>query len=120
WHSGLLGDICTTLLILFTTTATTEVHTLSLHDALPILILRTGNPGKTWALNRQRRVECPPAPTPSPIRRLDPGQMGQGLIAGWVDRKSTRLNSSDVETSPAPSRSTPLTPLHTACSPTPV
>jgi len=45
----------------------------------PKIILRTGNPGDTWALNRQRRVECPPAPNPSPIRRLDPGPFGRGL-----------------------------------------
>src|SRR3990170_6377356 len=49
----------------FNDTATTEIYTLSLHDALPIY---------------------PSPPQPSPSRG--------GLGWGWVDRKSTRLNSS--------------------------
>src|SRR5215211_8995662 len=62
-------------LFFFNDTATTEIYTLSLHDALPILSqARTGPPG-----DRSR---------PRPDRR--PGgdhRLGQ-------DRKSTRLNSS--------------------------
>src|SRR5215204_7122229 len=50
----------------FNDTATTEIYTLSLHDALPIAVhlaeFRAGRPGDTFR--------------------------------GWVDRKSTRLNSS--------------------------
>src|SRR3546814_15508388 len=82
-------------LFFFNDTATTEiytyVHTLSLHDALPIFTLR-------------RR----PADLPRPARHLL-GPAGNGQLGGrddwrplgrhWrcrypVDRKSTRLNSS--------------------------
>src|SRR5215475_15572711 len=55
----------------FNDTATTEIYTLSLHDALPISPARspvtTGRPPSRWS--------------------------------GWRDRKSTRLNSSHVKTS---------------------
>src|SRR5436189_2863475 len=55
----------------FNDTATTEIYTLSLHDALPISLLR-------------RRVAA--------ARRLQPRP--RGIHAGAQDRKSTRLNSS--------------------------
>src|SRR5947207_8032877 len=57
----------------FNDTATTEIYTLSLHDALPI---SAENAGELWALRR--------CLFPSP---LGPGRSGR-------DRKSTRLNSS--------------------------
>src|SRR5260221_5095895 len=60
----------------FNDTATTEIYTLSLHDALPILRRRACPParcGRGSSRPRDRR-----APTPLPDR----------------DRKSTRLNSS--------------------------
>src|SRR5215469_17849936 len=56
----------------FNDTATTEIYTLSLHDALPI--------SAWWSSARTR----PPVPWARPRRR---------------DRKSTRLNSSHVESS---------------------
>src|SRR2546422_9623954 len=62
----------------FNDTATTEIYTLSLHDALPISRPR-----------RARRNRCPPVGAfarPSPRRRM--------LPSGRRDRKSTRLNSS--------------------------
>src|SRR5947199_10657489 len=32
----------------------------------------------------QRRMECPPAPNPSPIRRIDPGPLRRrGLLFSW-------------------------------------
>src|SRR5690349_23504580 len=77
----------------FNVTATTEIYTLSLHDALPILVAdvrevlpaRRGVPGEQHL--RRRRV----------LRRRgereDPG--GEQT----EDRKSTRLNSSHVESS---------------------
>src|SRR5215204_7001207 len=56
----------------FNDTATTEIYTLSLHDALPI---------------------SPPRPSPRPARRARrPGPWRR-------DRKSTRLNSSHTVTS---------------------
>src|SRR6266513_5358397 len=56
----------------FNDTATTEIYTLSLHDALPI----------------QRPVSLP-RPRTCSLRRARP----------WPDRKSTRLNSSHVSIS---------------------
>src|SRR2546430_8820907 len=64
------------LFFFFNDTATTEIYTLSLHDALPICGLR---PGGSEHLHDRRH---------SP--------MAQG---GGVDRKSTRLNSSHSQIS---------------------
>src|SRR5258708_35707958 len=61
----------------FNDTATTEIYTLSLHDALPIYDLHRPSTVRALAL---RRPSAPLAPAPPP----EP--------AG--DRKSTRLNSS--------------------------
>src|SRR5687768_18095772 len=72
----------------FNDTATTEIYTLSLHDALPILARQinavpkgngTGSPGA-----RKERL-------PGHVLRVTP-LLGQPLE--WRDRKSTRLNSS--------------------------
>src|SRR2546426_8963472 len=61
----------------FNDTATTEIYTLSLHDALPIC----------WFFRKPRRNLLPHAP--AVIRaRIGHGQR--------IDRKSTRLNSSHL------------------------
>src|SRR5438067_4222639 len=71
----------------FNDTATPEIYTLSLHDALPIF---------GWMLAR---------PSPSGIRRGSiargggAGMSGSPLYQRPVDRKSTRLNSSHVSIS---------------------
>src|SRR5256885_3686128 len=57
----------------FNDTATTEIYTLSLHDALPILSRR----GADWSRHR----------------RSDPKRLRTGRL---TDRKSTRLNSSHL------------------------
>src|SRR5215217_8332946 len=62
----------------FNDTATTEIYTLSLHDALPI-----------WP----RRAPRDPPPAPSERRRA---AAHRGVVA---DRKSTRLNSSHANIS---------------------
>src|SRR6266576_4104020 len=66
------------LFFFFNDTATTEIYTLSLHDALPICFA------------------CDPAAGSQPwqgaVAALE-------QVAGETDRKSTRLNSSHVETS---------------------
>src|SRR2546422_9969804 len=60
----------------FNDTATTEIYTLSLHDALPI------SPRSVTFTTRR-------------LRRPKPGRvLPAGLIATSEDRKSTRLNSS--------------------------
>src|SRR2546429_3762472 len=59
----------------FNDTATTEIYTLSLHDALPIYALRIGSQAGQVARVMGRRIEA-----------------AMGLTGR--DRKSTRLNSS--------------------------
>src|SRR2546421_7021463 len=66
----------------FNDTATTEIYTLSLHDALPILILCIAARGSSVTQD---------APNRSSVR----GQGGFTVaFESWIDRKSTRLNSS--------------------------
>src|SRR3712207_7283922 len=84
----------------FNDTATTEIYTLSLHDALPIwsqrwlALLRAGHP---IALRRRQRT--------AGRRRSDAGHAGgrrRGHLRGGPggeDRKSTRLNSSHANIS---------------------
>src|SRR5438874_4259023 len=69
-------------LFFFTATSTTEIYTLSLHDALPISPPRR---------RRERARRGPAGPPLRPPRR--------GARPGRGDRKSTRLNSSHVEIS---------------------
>src|SRR3712207_7447166 len=71
----------------FNDTATTEIYTLSLHDALPIYVLLR----RLDARGRLRRLVRPAA------RRGD--VRGLRLGAAAVDRKSTRLNSSHANIS---------------------
>src|SRR3712207_8102724 len=78
----------------FNDTATTEIYTLSLHDALPIS--RGGRRPRHAVPARVdrshvRRSEPPPGPLGSPSR--------QASRARGVDRKSTRLNSSHANIS---------------------
>src|SRR5947207_6014398 len=74
-------------LVFFNDPATTEIYTLSLHDALPIWRRRRDRPTRRWAaralLHRPLRVRPPP--------RL---RSGGGARFRPEDRKSTRLNSS--------------------------
>src|SRR3712207_9526955 len=75
----------------FNDTATTEIYTLSLHDALPI----------SRSLRPLRAAEeGPPAPPPwkDPVL-LTPRTLGASLGTGPADRKSTRLNSSHANIS---------------------
>src|SRR5436309_7156239 len=66
----------------FNDTATTEIYTLSLHDALPILGAPPGVPGEGRG---------------GAIGVYTPGVIS--VVAILVDRKSTRLNSSHVKIS---------------------
>src|SRR5438034_6478105 len=65
----------------FNDTATTEIYTLSLHDALPIS-RRSASGGccRCTPTSARRSKKCAPATSPRP--------------SGSRDRKSTRLNSS--------------------------
>src|SRR2546426_9960431 len=71
----------------FNDTATTEIYTLSLHDALPIFRAHT-EPGS-------RNAAAPPSIVRTALRHRS---MRRGHLLGEVtpDRKSTRLNSSHL------------------------
>src|SRR5258708_21581554 len=66
----------------FNDTATTEIYTLSLHDALPIFEFAA-------VISRFADQEQHPAPA-----ARSPAQQVDACVRGVVDRKSTRLNSS--------------------------
>src|SRR5437868_9498959 len=75
--------LCRLLLFFFNDTATTDIYTLSLHDALPICC-------------QAARPSSRPPRTP----RLSPCRPpGSGGKSSRRDRKSTRLNSSHVSIS---------------------
>src|SRR5439155_23223117 len=71
----------------FTDTATTDIYTLSLHDALPICSLITYGRWPIWSpcSTKKRSHETDPLPPEASCDRF--------LVE---DRKSTRLNSSHV------------------------
>src|SRR3712207_7699689 len=76
----------------FNDTATTEIYTLSLHDALPISLLATWLYGCSY-LHR-------PSPRPRVTRSPQPvGDPSPTEVVGGKDRKSTRLNSSHANIS---------------------
>src|SRR3712207_7983354 len=86
--------------VFFNDTATTEIYTLSLHDALPISpaagegALHRRPPAADRRRGRRGRGAVHPG------RQLDPqdDQGGSGEVA-VLDRKSTRLNSSHANIS---------------------
>src|SRR2546429_5528320 len=70
----------------FNDTATTEIYTLSLHDALPILSRFRNGMGSELGAGSRGSLECNPA---------DSGGLAWGgRFRASEDRKSTRLNSS--------------------------
>src|SRR5688572_32041213 len=73
------------LYFFFNDTATTEIYTLSLHDALPIYSNRYRHPAR-YQCARGRRGAVGGSPLP-------------GREPGRTDRKSTRLNSSHSQIS---------------------
>src|SRR2546430_12674493 len=80
----------------FNDTATTEIYTLSLHDALPIsLLLSTTWPVPFRLAMRYATVYQPEAEGLTKYDIQSPGSMKPT----WVDRKSTRLNSSHSQIS---------------------
>src|SRR2546427_2885321 len=83
-------SVCNLAFFFFNDTATTEIYTLSLHDALPI------SPGSLLASARPLHVQglCGP---PGADAVHEGGAAVPGL--GHQDRKSTRLNSSHSQIS---------------------
>src|SRR3712207_7664668 len=81
------------LFFFFNDTATTEIYTLSLHDALPILAYSPA--GLSWASNANQL-----ASTSGMLTRASGNHTQWALKASaWRDRKSTRLNSSHANIS---------------------
>src|SRR5260221_6522091 len=87
------------LFFFFNDTATTEIYTLSLHDALPIL--------GSWSPTRTRAVPTPPDPVTAVVnstpglsdsgelpRKSAACELASAIRPSLSDRKSTRLNSS--------------------------
>src|SRR3712207_8263425 len=81
------------LFVFFNDTATTEIYTLSLHDALPIYHDAAAELLPHWGAQSRHHEHQRAARRPSPHRR-SPSQR-----AGVLDRKSTRLNSSHANIS---------------------
>src|SRR3712207_8443368 len=83
--------------VFFNDTATTEIYTLSLHDALPIWRRprRLNSSKKKWTISAKENTgpRTPDRPSPSDSQRQD----RQGSLSR--DRKSTRLNSSHANIS---------------------
>src|SRR3712207_8194488 len=85
----------------FNDTATTEIYTLSLHDALPIcvgddLAARPRDGGvRRRALGRHAAVDL--RPRVRVVVEADPGLVRRDRVG--ADRKSTRLNSSHANIS---------------------
>src|SRR3712207_8280099 len=81
----------------FNDTATTEIYTLSLHDALPICRRARGGLAPDGVAGGER----PPERGPAHPRTGRTGHRGAGLPAQHrrSDRKSTRLNSSHANIS---------------------
>src|SRR5258708_27650459 len=80
----------------FNDTATTEIYTLSLHDALPIwpslgAAIRSGIVDRAWSALTDHRSRNPGE---SARDRLRQRLLERGEILEALDRKSTRLNSS--------------------------
>src|SRR3712207_7544762 len=79
------------LCFFFNDTATTEIYTLSLHDALPIFEGAGGGVGLGGERGRDPGEERQSA-------LVQPGDPG-GVVQPAADRKSTRLNSSHANIS---------------------
>src|SRR5688572_31255237 len=82
---------------LFNDTATTEIYTLSLHDALPIWRRLLRQQTATVAHPRTRDRERTTRWAPCAQRRR--GESGARRVGCFADRKSTRLNSSHSQIS---------------------
>src|SRR3712207_7009588 len=81
----------------FNDTATTEIYTLSLHDALPIYLLHVGDVGVRGLRHLRHRLEPREAADGQGAARARPRPRAAARLRR--DRKSTRLNSSHANIS---------------------
>src|SRR3712207_7489007 len=90
------------MLIFFNDTATTEIYTLALHDALPILLPFAAISPAGLRGAAVPRARQPALPRRSAATRRNVARPGRGSTARLpvrADRKSTRLNSSHANIS---------------------
>src|SRR5204863_9398157 len=93
----------------FNTTPTTEIYTLSLHDALPISVsvldlenkkvdasIKISSNTQRISISPDDRWVFTADQTKPQLAVID---TAKNQVAHWIDRKSTRLNSSHVEIS---------------------
>src|SRR5688572_32128729 len=89
-------------LLFFHDPATTEIYTLSLHDALPISAPQASTP-RVWLHTARQRLVALVRPAAEPIEPPKAGETSDesALIGAFLsrDRKSTRLNSSHSQIS---------------------
>src|SRR3712207_7107554 len=83
----------------FNDTATTEIYTLSLHDALPISACWLRSPAWTSAAYRGLRASTPRRNAVKIAPGSASGRPVSRLSTYQIDRKSTRLNSSHANIS---------------------
>src|SRR5690606_40529970 len=88
---------CLIFFFFFNDPATTEIYTLSLHDALPISTLPANHPGDPPGCRPKTSLTKGPPQDAGRIPTPDPRAAGSSSL--HLDRKSTRLNSSHVKIS---------------------
>src|SRR3712207_8450779 len=90
------------MIVFFNDTATTEIYTLSLHDALPICQIAAASQGPNGAAVQTllAQLAAGQAPNGAGVQTLV-SQLATRLnnLGTTVDRKSTRLNSSHANIS---------------------
>src|SRR5687767_15963829 len=90
------------LLFFFNDTATTQIYTLSLHDALPILLSACNAEPQNWRDFRAYIQRVAPDQRDAAVEKFIAAKGGNPVIENQTrliffakeDRKSTRLNSS--------------------------
>src|SRR3712207_8401932 len=84
------------MFLFFNDTTTTEIYTLYLHDALPILSARHIGSGDHRGTRKREQPRFGADKDPHPLRLADIVEEADQLL---LDRKSTRLNSSHANIS---------------------
>src|SRR3712207_8795225 len=91
-----------TFIFFFNDTATTEIYTLSLHDALPICYRAHQGKRRYHGCVPEVCAEAPQRPRVhevNGVQRAEQRERVRGHVQRVLDRKSTRLNSSHANIS---------------------